>query len=92
MRERERERECVCVCVCVVSPGCSRREGPGVITFRSLLTKVTYTEPNDLQCNPSSDSSAQKGKELGRPSVSTGSNSNLLTAQEDERKVEYKIK
>lgn len=57
-----------CECECVEVQGAPEGRAPGEITFRSLLTKDTYAEPNDLQCNPSSDSSAQKssGKALGR--------------------------
>lgn len=57
-----------CECECVEVQGAPEGRAPREITFRSLLTKDTHAEPNDLQCNPSSDSSAQKssGKALGR--------------------------
>lgn len=58
-----------CECECVEVQGAPEGRAPREITFRSLLTKDTHAELNYLQCNPSSDSSAQKsrGKALGRP-------------------------
>lgn len=54
--------------------GTPEGRAPWEITFRSVLTKDTYAEPNYLQCNPSSDSSALKGeaKNYADLSKSTG--------------------
>lgn len=70
--------------------GAPEGRAPREITFRSLLTKDTYAEPNYLQCLHLTALQRSRSKELGRAQCKHWANSIPLAAQEGKDKQNLK--